>query len=133
MLKRMEVSRLNRAERRRTQKSREKVRTVTYNLTKEQLDILVQEQIKTQINKARLEGEQEAMDKAFVLMLTLPMMVLKDCYWKKTYTKKLPEFCERVLEYYEKWLNGEVDMDILKDELWECAGVRMVEGDGVNV
>lgn len=123
---------MNRAERRRTQKNQEKIRTATYNLTKEQLDILVQEQIKNEISKARLEGKQEALDNAFILMLALPMKVLRDFYWKKAYKKKLPEFCERVLEYYEKWLNGEVDMDILTEELWKYGGVRLIEGDGVR-
>lgn len=124
---------MNRAERRRTQKNKEKTKTATYNLTREQLDNIVREQIKAQINKARLEGEQEAMDKAFVLMLTLPMMVLKEYYWKKTYEKKLREFCERVLEYYEQCTDGELDLEIMKDELWKYAGVKMIKGDGVNV
>ena len=123
---------MNRAERRRTQKNQEKVRTATYNLTKEQLDILVQEQIKNEISKARLEGKQEALDNAFILMLALPMKVLQDFYWKKTYKKKLPEFIDHVIEYYEKWLNGEVDMDILTEELWKYGGVKLIEGDGVR-
>lgn len=123
---------MNRAERRRTQKNREKVRTATYNLTKEQLDILVQEQIKNEISKARLEGKQEALDNAFILMLALPMKVLRDFYWKKAYKKKLPEFIDHVIEYYEKWLNGEMDMDILTEELWKYGGVRLIEGDGVR-
>lgn len=124
---------MNRAERRRMQKNQEKVRTATYNLTKEQLDILVQEQIKDELSKARLEGRREALDDAFILTLTLPMMVLRDFYWKKTYKKKLPKFVDYVMEYYEKWLNGEIDMDILKEELWKYGGVRIVEGDGVRV
>lgn len=123
---------MNRAERRRTQKNQEKIRTATYNLTKEQLDILVQEQIKNEISKARLEGKQEALDNAFILMLALPMKVLRDFYWKKAYKKKLPEFIDHVIEYYEKWLNGEVDMDILTEELWKYGGVRLIEGDGVR-
>ena len=123
---------MNRAERRRTQKNREKVRTATYNLTKEQLDILVQEQIKNEISKARLEGKQEALDNAFILMLALPMKVLQDFYWKKAYKKKLPEFIDHVIEYYEKWLNGEMDIDILTEELWKYGGVRLIEGDGVR-
>ena len=123
---------MNRAERRRTQKNQEKIRTATYNLTKEQLDILVQEQIKNEISKARLEGKQEALDNAFILMLALPMKVLRDFYWKKAYKKKLPEFIDHVIEYYEKWLNGEMDMDILTEELWKYGGVRLIEGNGVR-
>lgn len=122
---------MNRAERRRMQKNQEKVRTATYNLTKEQLDILVQEQIKSEISKARLEGRREALDNAFILMLSLPMLVLRDFYWKKTYEKKLPEFIDRVMDYYEKWLNEEICMDILTKELWNYGGVKLIEKDGV--
>lgn len=35
-----------------------------------------------------------------------------------------------VLEYYERWQNGELDMDKLKEDLWEYGGVKLVEGEG---
>ena len=65
-----------------------------------------------------------------VLLLTLPLEVLMNHYWKKTYAKKLPEFLDYVLEYYEKWQEGELDMDELVKDLWEYGGIRM-EGETV--
>lgn len=50
-----------------------------------------------------------------------------DHYWKKTYAKKIPEFTELVLQYYELWQNGELDMDEMKKDLWEYGGVRLEE------
>lgn len=61
------------------------------------------------------------------LLLVLPMEVLMDHYWKKTYAKKIPEFTELVLQYYERWQNGELDMDEMKKDLWEYGGVRLEE------
>lgn len=52
---------------------------------------------------------------------------LMDHYWKKTYAKKIPEFTELVLQYYERWQNGELDMDEMKKDLWEYGGVRLEE------
>ena len=31
------------------------------------------------------------------------------------------------MEYYERWQNGELDMDEMKEDLWEYGGVRLEE------
>lgn len=62
-----------------------------------------------------------------ILLLTLPLEVLMDFYWKKSYAKRIPEFTQRVLDYYAAWQNGELDMDKLKEDLWEYGGVRLEE------
>lgn len=67
---------------------------------------------------------------AMVLLLTLPLEVLMDHYWTKSYAKRIPKFTELVLEYYERWQNGELDMDKLKEDLWEYGGVKLVESEG---
>lgn len=64
------------------------------------------------------------------LLLTLPLEVLMDHYWPKSYAKRIPEFTEHVLEYYEKWQNDELDMDKLKEDLWVYGGVRLEEVEG---
>ena len=69
----------------------------------------------------------DAINTAMTLLLVLPMEVLMDHYWKKTYAKKIPEFTELVLQYYERWQNGELDMDEMKKDLWEYGGVRLEE------
>ena len=75
-------------------------------------------------------GMEDAINTAMTLLLVLPMEVLMDHYWKKTYAKKIPEFTELVLQYYERWQNGELDMDEMKKDLWEYGGVRLEEREG---
>lgn len=73
------------------------------------------------------QAMEDAITTAMTLLLVLPMEVLMDHYWKKTYAKKIPEFTELVLQYYEHWQNGELDMDEMKEDLWEYGGVRLEE------
>lgn len=103
---------MSRAEMRRAAKEKLK-KTKTYNLTEEQIEVMKQEATTTAVNEA------------MVLLLTLPLEVLMDHYWQKTYAKKIPEFTEHVLEYYERWQSGELDMDKLKEDLWTYGGVRL--------
>ena len=103
---------MTRAEMRRAARETSK-KTKTYQLTEEQIRIIKQEATTTAVNEA------------MILLLTLPLEVLMDHYWQKTYDKKIPEFTNYVLEYYEKWQNGELDMDKLKQDLWEFGGVKL--------
>lgn len=103
---------MTRAEMRRAARETSK-KTKTYNLTEEQIRIIKQ------------EATTKAVNEAMILLLTLPLEVLMDHYWQKTYDKKIPEFTNYVLEYYEKWQNGELDMDKLKQDLWEFGGVKL--------
>lgn len=120
---------MGRAERRRAQKNEQKEKTATYNLTKSQLDAMVREKIGKELDRAKQQATEEAVNTAMVLLLTLPLEVLMDYYWKKSYAKRIPEFTNHVLEYYEMWQNGELDMDKLKDDLWAYGGVKLMEGD----
>ena len=45
----------------------------------------------------------------------------------KAHSKSL---LNRFLEYYERWQNGELDMEKLKEDLWEYGGVKLVESEG---
>lgn len=109
---------MGRAERRRLEKQKGK-QVKTYNLTRSQLHNAVRQVTEEDLKRIK----QEAM----ALLLVLPMEVLMDHYWKKTYAKKIPEFTELVLQYYELWQNGELDMDEMKKDLWEYGGVRLEE------
>lgn len=120
---------MGRAELRRVQRNNEKAKTATYNLTKAQLDAMVREKISDELDRVKQEATNDAINTAMVLMLTLPLEVLMDHYWKKSYAKRIPEFTEHVLEYYEKWQNGELDMNKLKEDLWEYGGVRLEESE----
>lgn len=116
---------MNRAERRRQEREAKKAKTATYNLTKEQLDQAVREGIKEKLEEVKKEATEEAINTAMVLLLTLPLEVLMDHYWQKSYAKRIPKFTELVLEYYERWEREELDMDKLKEDLWEYGGVRL--------
>lgn len=120
---------MGRAERRRAQRNEQKSKTATYNLTKAQLDAMVRERIGDELTKVKQEATDEAVNKAIVLLLTLPLEVLMDYYWPKSYAKRIPEFTNHVLKYYEMWQNGELDMDELKEDLWKYGGVKLVEGN----
>lgn len=118
---------MGRAELRRAIKNEKKTKTATYNLTKSQLDTIVREQIGEELVRIKQEATDSAVNTAMILLLTLPLEVLMDHYWKKSYAKRIPEFTSLVLEYYEKWQNGELDMEKLKEDLWEYGGVRLEE------
>ena len=121
---------MGRAERRRTQKLEQKEKTTTYNLTKAQLDAMVRKKIGDELTRVKQEATDDAVNTAMVLLLTLPLEVRMDHYWTKSYAKRIPKFTERVLEYYERWQNGELDMEKLKEDLWEYGGVKLVESEG---
>ena len=48
-----------------------------------------------------------------------------DHYWPKSYEKRLPGFVDKVIEYYEMWQDGKLDMDKMKEDLWQYGGVRL--------
>lgn len=119
---------MGRAEIRRAARADKKSKTATYNLTKSQLDAMINDSIRYKLEELKQEATDEAVNTAMILLLTLPLEVLMDHYWQKSYQKRIPEFTEHVLEYYERWQNGELDMDKLKEDLWEYGGVRLEEG-----
>ena len=123
---------MNRAEIRRLEREKIKEKTRTYNLTKAQLDALVRERVQSELNdikaKIKKEATEDAVNTAMVLMLTLPLKVLMDDYWSGEQLEQIPEFTDKVIEYYEKWQNGELDIDKLREDLWSYAGVRL-EGE----
>ena len=103
---------MGRAERRRAQKCEQKAKTATYNLTRAQLDALVREKISGELDRVKQEATNDAINQAMILLLTLPLEVLMDHYWPKSYAK------------------DELDMDKLKEDLWVYGGVRLEEVEG---
>lgn len=106
---------MNRAERRR---NGVKTKVRTYTLT----DV--------EIAKMKQEAVDDAINTAMTLLFVLPMEVLMDKFWKKTYDKKIPEFTEYLLEYYRMWQDDELDMDKMKEDLWLYGGIRLEESEG---
>lgn len=76
---------MGRAERRRAQKCEQKAKTATYNLTRAQLDALVREKISGELDRVKQEATNDAINQAMILLLTLPLEVLMDHYWPKSY------------------------------------------------
>lgn len=119
---------MGRAEFRRAEKRDKKQQTATYNFTMQQLDIMMRESAAKQLQQIKEEATDDAINTAMILLLTLPLEVLMDHYWKKTYAKKIPEFTQHVLDYYEMWQDGKLDTDKLKEDLWMYGGIRLEEG-----
>ena len=101
--------------------------------------------MKNQINKARKAGisnvdlmrmkevakkeakkmESDAVEKAFLYMLAIPLNVLVNDYWSKTAKKKAPKFIEDVISLYESVQAGAVTDEELAELLNELAGVNV--------
>ena len=118
---------MNRAERRRLVKEGNRSKVKTYSLTQDQLESAVREGVEKELARVRQRATDEAIGKALLLLLTLPLEVLKDHYWKKSYRKRLPKFTEQVLEYYDLWQAGEIDIDKLKADLLDLGGITLEE------
>lgn len=117
---------MNRAERRRQQKAAQKS-SKTYTFTEDNLKGHVKTLIKAEMDKGKAEIMNEAVNQAMILLFVLPLKVLMDFYWKKSYAKKIPEFTQHLLDYYSEWQDGELDMEEMKKDLWEYGGVRFEE------
>ena len=120
---------MSRAEKRREKREQFKRSNATFNLTKEQLDISIGNAIKDRLE----EIKSESVDTAMILALTLPLQVLMDYYWtdldERVRFEELSMFADRLVDYYEKWQNGELDIQKLKDDLWTYGGIKIVGAD----
>lgn len=106
---------MNRAERRRLKRNQES-RNATYTLRNED------------VTRIKQDAAQEAVDKAFVLMLGLPMIVLRDKYgWGK---KRLSDFMNHVLEQYDSFNKNFISLDDLWNTIEKETGVKLIEKVG---
>lgn len=117
-----------RAEMKRNKKAKEKAKTATYNYTGDQLQAVITEALPGIMKEREEMYRNEAINTALLLTLTLPLQVLKTHYWPKTYVKKLPEFTDHLLELYDQYLNGDLDIEKLKKELEAETGYELAEG-----
>lgn len=121
---------MTRAEMRRSKREQEKAQTATYNFTQAQLDALIQEKIGAKLEQSKQEIYEQTVNTTLALLLGLPMKVLIDDYWKKSYRQRIPGFLDKVLEYYDQWQDGKLDISKLNKELWDIAGIRL---EGISV
>lgn len=90
-----------------------------------QFQARVRRAVDSELKKRQEEGINEAVNTAMLLLLTFPLEVLMDHYWQDCYEERIPEFTNYVLEYYRMWQNDELDMEKLKEDLWEYGHVRL--------
>lgn len=121
---------MTRAEKRRLMKNDIKqAKTPTYQFTKEQIDVMIQTEVERKLDEVKKEITEESITAAMELLFVLPMEVLMDNFWQKSYQQKIPKFTELLLDYYQAWENGELDMDKMKEDLWKYGGIRLQQVD----
>lgn len=89
-----------------------------------------------EIEKIKKEAATQAMDKAFVIMMSMPLMVLRDKYGFGE--KRLNQFSDYLFDLYNCFDTGHVTFDdlikILKDEVgviikYDPENIRAYKGD----
>lgn len=104
---------MNRAERRRQEKAKSKA-DKTVMMKQSDIDDLY----------------AKAADRAFALILCIPIFVLKDNFgilMKKE--GRLERFATLVLEYYDEYINGDYDLEDMQQFLYEETGIQFKIGD----
>lgn len=130
----------------------EKKKKVTYNITQEQLDIMIargvaeelkrhEEKNKEWLDKCAKQAVEEEFAKveeqvkngaivdAMELTLILPLELLMDKYWPKTADKRCKEFANDLIERFTEVQDGKRDLAVSKQRVWEVCGVRFQEGE----
>lgn len=101
---------MNRAERRRQKKATEKAEKV---VNVKAADVM----------RIKENATIEAANKAFILMLAIPMIVLRDDFGFGG--KRLTKFIDRALEQYKCFESGVVTIDELRQIIYEETGVSI--------
>ena len=113
---------MNRAERRR---QKHKKTGQTYTVKAGQVGKYITEETQDIADAAYDKGYSDGIADGFSLMLTIPLEVLMDHYWIRSYQQRLPGFVDRCLEYYERFNAGELNMDEMREDLRRFAGVEL--------
>lgn len=81
--------------------------------------------------KEATKMENDALEKAFLYMLAIPLNVLVNDYWSKSAKKRAPKFIEDVISLYESVQAGVVSNEQLAGLLDDMAGVK-IEASWLN-
>lgn len=111
---------MNRSQRRLSNKNNPK-----YNVSKSDIKSLAKKALQDDIDRLKKQIYDEARINFMVGALALPMMVLMDHFWTKSYAQKIPKFTELLLEYYNDWENGVITDEKMTEDLWNYGGVRL--------
>lgn len=108
-----------------------RAKKATFTLTQEQLTMLVQREMKKQLEpvkeKIKADAMSDAINTAMILLFSLPIKSLLDeNFWPKNYQKNIQRFTDRLLDYYDKWQNDEEGFTTadLQKFVWEVGGLR---------
>lgn len=119
---------MNRSQRRLSNKNNPK-----YNVNKSDIKSLARKALQADADRLKKQVYEEARINFMVGALALPMMVLMDHFWTKSYAQKIPKFTELLLEYYNDWENGIITDEKMAEDLWEYGGVRLERNDKEEV
>ena len=81
--------------------------------------------VKETARKSAEKMEKQAIEKAFLLMLSIPLNVLVNDYWEKSAKKRIPKFIDDVISLYESLENGSVSYGELYEMLEEYSGIKL--------
>ena len=119
---------MNRSQRRLSNKNNPK-----YTVSKSEIKSLARKALQEDVDRLKQEIYEEARIDFMVGALALPMMVLMDHFWTKSYAQKIPKFTELLLEYYNDWESGIITDEKMAEDLWNYGGVRLKRNDKEEV
>lgn len=80
------------------------------------------------IKKMKQEATEQAVDAAMILLLGIPVKVLKEKYgWDMK--KRLPEFCEAMIDVYTDFSNGDLTLEQFADLIYQECGVKFQKNE----
>lgn len=80
------------------------------------------------IKKIKQEASEKAVNTAMILLLGIPVKVLKEQYgWSMK--KRLPEFCEAMIDVYTDFSNGDLTLEQFADLIYQECGVKFVNNE----
>lgn len=88
------------------------------------LDIL---KVKEMARRETKKMEAEAVEKAFLYMLAIPLNILAHEYWPKSAKKQIPKFIKEVMSLFKSVETGVVDEEDLHKVLQEYADLDIRE------
>ena len=81
--------------------------------------------MKAVAQKSAQECEQRALEKAFILMLGIPICRLIEDYWKKTAKQRIPKFIEDCISAYDSLQEEVITYEDLVEMIEEYSGVSI--------
>lgn len=81
-----------------------------------------------QVGKSCLKDFTNGMDAAMILLLGIPVKVMKEKYgWGMK--KRLPEFCEAMIDVYTDFQNGDMTLEEFADLIYQECGVKFQKNE----